>query len=212
MGSSRRLTVAAFDFIQDYTDRRWKFLNLKYFYTENPNGNMSSDDGDAYLLRSIISQGKPPTGHAENRILLSPKAGETKCNGDYCHLPLINQNGNIPFAYLRDTVRVLQFQQMILEYDFSLSLKRYGLGEENIVARKRSVKGTPMHDVGSADYYNVMRKVINLDRQRKRAIQEGSLQDEELFAKEVKVTQPPSPRAPQQGGPLQYTVERVNKL
>jgi hypothetical protein len=70
-----------------------------------------------------------------------------------------------------------------------------------------------VYDPNVADYYQIMRKVIQLDRLRKRAIQEGSLRDVELFAKEKDLSQPPSPRgAASQGGPLLQTIERVNKL
>ena len=58
--SARRLSVACFDFIQDYTDRRWKFLNLKYFHTEENSSEII--DRDIFLMKSIISRGSAPHG------------------------------------------------------------------------------------------------------------------------------------------------------
>lgn len=51
---NRRLSIACFDFIQDYTDRRWKFLNLKYFYTEDEE--IGELDRELYLVKNTLNR------------------------------------------------------------------------------------------------------------------------------------------------------------
>jgi len=84
----RKLSIACFDFIHDYTDRRWKFLNLKYFYTEDASGEL---DRDLFLLKNSLNtakrSGSPIKEVSPQHIRTEEEPNymkKTKCEGDYC--------------------------------------------------------------------------------------------------------------------------------
>ncbi len=72
------------------------------------------------------------------------------------------------------------FQQNILNQDFNLFPARMGLDAENLLPTQKRFKG---HGGESQDIFQIMRRIIYFDRQRRKAIMEGTLRDIEHFPK-----------------------------
>ncbi|CDW71810.1 UNKNOWN [Stylonychia lemnae] len=192
---ARQLNKVCFDFIHDFVDRKWKFLTLKHFESEDMQIKNEFDlsPGDPIKQNSLIKQSRS-FGISKD---IKMKVKRNKCNGDYCNVDDIGGYLQMPFGYLRDSLKILEIQrdkskEIKIQNDerFMERRKKRSKSEagsnENQNQQNKFQPSTPVlnnYDIYDDQkfYYRIMKRVIYVDRMRRKEILAGNIPDYEYF-------------------------------
>jgi hypothetical protein len=96
---SRKVELLVCDFIHDFNDDKWKFLNLKYFNSKECALEIKKEIS---IMKNINSDVLSDLETSYEKLYLKKK----KCEGDYCKLDILKVD-SVKFGYLRDIVKVI---------------------------------------------------------------------------------------------------------